>query len=86
MADDSNIQIVQSPEMPVLETKTIGIQGMTCQHCVQTVERALRGAQGVKDVSVDLAGAQATVTFDTRQTDIPRLHDTLLAKGYHPTG
>jgi copper chaperone CopZ len=36
-------------------------------------------------VHVDLDGRAATVTYDTRQTDIPQLHDILLQTGYKPS-
>jgi copper chaperone CopZ len=85
MVDDTNVEIIQSPEAPVIETTTIGIEGMTCDRCVQKVEQALRGARGVKDVSVDLKSATATITFDSRITHFPDLHDRLLASGYKPT-
>lgn len=39
----------------------IRITGMTCQHCVQAVTRALRAVPGVSDVQVQLAPPQATV-------------------------
>ncbi len=69
----------------VLETREIGIEGMTCDNCVRKVEKALRGRKGVKEVRVDRAAAKATVTFDTTQTNIPELHDALLSSGYRPT-
>ena len=84
MVDDTNVEIIQSPERPVIETTTIGIEGMTCERCVQKVEQALRGARGVKDVRVNLSNATAEVTFDSRITHFPDLHDRLLASGYKP--
>jgi copper chaperone len=33
---------------------TIKIRGMSCQHCVKAVTKALSGIEGIKDVSVDL--------------------------------
>jgi len=37
------------------------VRGMTCQHCVQAVERALRAVSGVREVSVSLEQGTATV-------------------------
>ena len=71
--------------MNTMVTKQIAIEGMTCDNCVHTVERAFRGHRGVKNVQVDRQNAIATVTFDSTQTDIPELHDTLLKAGYRPT-
>jgi copper chaperone CopZ len=69
----------------VLETRQIGILGMTCDKCVQRVEKALRGVDGVKEVRVDRQAALASVTFDTVKTHIPELHDALLKSGYKPS-
>lgn len=66
------------------ETRDIGIGGMTCDKCVQRVEKALRAQDGVLDVKVDRQSARATVTFDTAKTDIPKLHDAILQSGYQP--
>jgi len=41
---------------------TLSIQGMSCQHCVATVTKALEGVPGVtKVVEVNLERAQAIV-------------------------
>lgn len=39
--------------------KTVKIKGMSCQHCVQAVKKALEGIDGVTDVTVDLAKGEA---------------------------
>jgi len=70
---------------PVLETHQIAIAGMTCDKCVQRVDRALRGVDGVTEVSVDRQAALATVTYDSTKTNMPALHDAILRCGYHPT-
>ena len=72
------------PEERFLETKKIEIDGMTCDNCVRIIEKALRGVDGVKDVQVDRVRRLATVTFDTRKTHMPELHDILLRHGYTP--
>ena len=68
-----------------LETHDIGIEGMTCDNCVRTVEKALRGVSGVTQVRVDRHAALATVTFDSTKTHMPALHDALLKSGYRPS-
>ena len=50
-----------SPEDVIWETKTIAIEGMTCDNCMKHVTRALQRVNGVKDVSVDRQNARATV-------------------------
>jgi copper chaperone len=40
--------------------KSIKIKGMSCQHCVMAVTRALSAVDGIKDVKVDLKSGEAT--------------------------
>ena len=40
--------------------KSIKIKGMSCQHCVMAVTKALGALDGVKDVNVDLKSGIAT--------------------------
>jgi copper chaperone CopZ len=45
------------------QTATYGIDGMTCEHCVVSVDEAFRELPGVTDVRVDLvAGGRSTAT------------------------
>lgn len=43
---------------------TITVEGMSCEHCEQTVGEALRGVDGVTDADVDREGERATVEGD----------------------
>jgi copper ion binding protein len=81
--DKTNIANL-SREARVTETITIGIAGMTCDHCVKKVERALSDLNGVKDVKVSREQATAQVTFDSSAVDVPAMHDALLKSGYKP--
>lgn len=49
--------------------KTIKIEGMTCGHCIGSVEKALRAVPGVTDVAVDLASKTATVEAQDSVSD-----------------
>ena len=40
--------------------KTIKVKGMSCQHCVQAVTKALEEIDGISGVKVDLAGGEAS--------------------------
>lgn len=39
---------------------TIRIKGMSCNHCVIAVTKALNGIEGIKNVNVDLQKGQAS--------------------------
>jgi copper chaperone len=38
----------------------VKIKGMSCQHCVKTVKKALEEIDGITNVAVDLATGEAT--------------------------
>ena len=61
---------------------TIKVDGMSCQHCVQTVTDALLALVGVKKVKVDLDHAQAVVRFDPKQVQISQLGDAVNQAGF----
>ena len=44
-----------------MQTTTLGISGMTCQHCVAAVTKALQSVPGVQSAQVDLAQGKASV-------------------------
>lgn len=42
-------------------SKTISIEGMSCQHCVKTITSTLQGLEGVTSVAVSLEAKNAVV-------------------------
>ena len=58
------------------------VTGMTCAMCVKNVERSLKRADGVADVSVNLATEQATIQYDDRQLKTSDLVARLDGAGY----
>jgi copper chaperone len=49
----------------VMATETsYTVTGMTCSHCVNSVDAEIRQLPGVTDVQVDLASGGVTVTSD----------------------
>jgi len=66
----------------LLETPmvTFSISGMTCQHCVQSIQRALSRVRGVRSVEVDLKKGTAGVTGD--QIDLSQLRAGIEGLGY----
>lgn len=49
-------------------SETITVEGMTCEHCEQTVEEALEDVDGVANASADREAESATVEGDA-ETD-----------------
>jgi copper chaperone CopZ len=78
--DETNVRT--RSEEDFFDTTRIAIEGMTCDKCVETIERAFHGKEGIRDIKVDRANSVATVTYDRRKLDVPALHDLLLEHGY----
>lgn len=49
---------------------TITVEGMTCDHCEQTVEDALLDVGGVTDATADRETEQASVEGEAEVTDL----------------
>ncbi len=67
-------------------TKTISIKGMTCDHCVQRVTKAIAKLPGVEDVNVSLKQKSATVRFDETRQNAERIADAVAEAGYEVEG
>ncbi len=65
-----------------MEKKLI-VEGMMCNHCKASVEKALSNVEGVSNVNVDLAGKLATVICDDTVTDAD-LYAAVEKKGFTP--
>lgn len=44
-----------------MTTNTFTVSGMTCSHCVNSVEKEIGAIDGVESVAVDLASGSVTV-------------------------
>ncbi|WP_458190507.1 heavy-metal-associated domain-containing protein [Haladaptatus sp. NG-WS-4] len=51
---------------------TITVEGMSCTHCEQSVEQALRGLDGVTDATADHEAEQASIEGDADITELVR--------------
>ncbi len=60
---------------------SIPVEGMTCASCVARVEKAIAKAEGVKNVSVNLASEKATVEIGTK-ADINEIIKRVEDAGY----
>lgn len=65
-----------------MNTVTLKIAGMSCQHCVSAVKNALLSVPGVTKAAVDLEGAKASVEFDPAKTDTATLLKAIEEQGY----
>ncbi|MCL6564312.1 MAG: heavy-metal-associated domain-containing protein [Firmicutes bacterium] len=67
-----------------MQTLVLDISGMSCEHCVRAVTRALQGVAGVKAVEVSLDAQRAIVQCETgASTDAMR--EAVAEEGYEVT-
>ena len=64
---------------------TIKIKGMSCQHCVMAVTKALNGIEGIKTVQVDLKNATASYE-EVKPVDPAVVAQAVKKAGYEVVG
>lgn len=60
-------------------SETITVEGMTCEHCEQTVEEALEDVEGVTSATADHETESATIEGNA---DVDTLVSTVTDAGY----
>ena len=63
-------------------TETIKVQGMSCNHCVHSVEGSVGKPAGVSSVKVNLEDGEVSVEFDNEQTTLEKIKETIEEQGY----
>lgn len=63
-----------------MERITLKVDGMSCGHCVQAVQKAIKGVDGA--TLEQLAIGSATVSFDPARTSVGALIDAVADAGY----
>jgi Cu+-exporting ATPase len=65
-----------------LGTITLGIGGMTCDHCAMRVQKALGAVPGVKSVVVDRGSSLAVITAGPSGLERAALVEAIRKAGY----
>jgi Cu+-exporting ATPase len=65
---------------------TIKVGGMTCATCVQTVEKALKGLEGVVTATVNLGAERAYVTYNPGLVTLQEMKGAIERAGYQYLG
>jgi len=65
-------------------TKTVFVEGMSCDHCVRHVEEALKEICGVKSAKVDLKGKKAVIEL-AHEVDDEDIKNAIDEAGYEVT-
>ena len=68
-----------------MKTTRLKISGMTCGHCAQAVEKALRNQSGVRNASVQLEAGAAEVEYEEGEVAPEQLMAAIAEEGYSAT-
>lgn len=68
-----------------MEQHIIMIEGMSCGHCVNAVEKAVRSLPGILSAKVDLGAKQLTVNFNASETTLAQIKEAIEEEGYTVT-
>ena len=59
---------------------TINIDGMSCQHCVMRVKKAIEGLSGISNLSVEVGSAK--MSFDESKIQQMDIENAIVKAGY----
>lgn len=65
-----------------MTNETIQVQGMSCGHCVSSVEGAVGGLDGVDTVNVHLQEGKVDVSFDEGKVQLDAITEAIEDQGY----
>jgi copper chaperone len=65
-----------------MTTTTLEVKGMSCSHCVNAIEGALKELNGVESFNVDLSGNQVTLSYDEEVVQIEKVKEAIEEEGY----
>jgi len=65
-----------------METKTINVKGMSCEHCVRAVNSALGALNGVADIDVSLKEGTVTFSHDPSLAPLELIKNAITEEGF----
>ena len=62
--------------------ESLKVEGMTCQHCVETITDALGVIVGINKVEVDLDKKEVQVEYNEEKTNLQEISDKIVEVGF----
>jgi copper chaperone len=69
-------------ERPSMNTVTLNVPDISCEHCERAITGALSPVEGVRSVSVDIPARQVRVEYDEAQVNVERMKELLGEEDY----
>ena len=65
-----------------MANQTLNVEGMTCDHCVQTIKEAVNNLVGISRVEVDLENKQVAVEYDKALVKLDSITHKIVEIGF----
>ena len=65
-----------------MQTTVLKVDGMSCEHCVKAVKKAVGALDGIGSVNVDLKAKTVTVEYDPAQAPLEKIKSEIEDQGY----
>ena len=65
-----------------MKQELIKVEGMTCQHCVQTIMKALKKIPGLNAIDVSLDNKEVKVCFDDKEINLQEITKKIVEVGF----
>lgn len=66
----------------MMEKVTLNVQGMSCGHCVNSIEGSVGELNGVSKVKVHLENGTVDVEFNDKEVTLEKIKETIDDQGY----
>lgn len=64
-----------------MANKILNVQGMSCGHCVNSIEESVGELKGVETVKVHLEDSRVDVTFDSEKVGLKDIIEVIEEQG-----
>ena len=62
--------------------KSLKVEGMTCQHCVQIISDSLKNRAGIETVGVNIDKKEVKVAYDEEKVELEQIFNDISALGF----
>ena len=65
-----------------MKQELIKVDGMTCNHCVQTITKALKKISGLNSIDVSLDSKEVNVLYNENETNLQEITKKIVEVGF----
>lgn len=69
-----------------MQEVTLSVPDMSCEHCVNAINNALKGLEGVENVKVDLPSKTVAFSYQPEDVTMEKIEAALDDAGYSVAG